>query len=255
MTAFAGRSVVVTGGGRGIGRSIAEAFADAGAKVMIGARTLCHAEAARDAIRARGGQVELHRIDVKTRAACEDLVSATVQAFGTVDVLVHSAADIPIGGVGEVDDEAIEAAFASMPKAAWWLLEAAKPHLSRAPGGGRFIAIGSVNGAATVVPGMTAYGMAKAALDAFVRAAALDVASTNTTVNAILPGVIASDRAKALFGADGLESYSASIPLGRIGAPADIAHACLFLASPQAGYITGASLRVDGGVALPWRAG
>ncbi|MBV9995847.1 MAG: SDR family oxidoreductase [Caulobacteraceae bacterium] len=250
MAEFADRGVIVTGGGRGLGRGIAEAFADAGAKVMIGARTMSYAEEAREAIRKRGGRVELCQIDVKKRADCERLVGATVAAFNRVDVVIHCAADIPHGGVGHVTDAALEDGIASTAKAAWWLLEAARPHLSGAPGGGRFIAIGSINGTTTVVPNMTAYGMAKAALDAFVRGAALDVVAENITVNAILPGLVASDRAKAVLGEEGLKTYGATVPVGRAGTPEDIAFGCFFLASPRAGYITGTSIRMDGGSSL-----
>lgn len=256
MSGFEGRSVIVTGAGRGIGRGIAEAFAARGAQVMIGARTRSFAEEARAAIRAAGGVAEIHQLDVKTRAACEGLVAATVEAFGTVDVIVHCAADIPHGGLGQVSDDDLEAGIASTAKAACWLLEAARPHLARAGGGGRFIAIGSVNGTATVVPNMTAYGMAKAALDAFVRHAAVDVVSEGITVNAVNPGLVGSARALAMLGEDGLEAYGSTVPVGRAGTPADIARACLFLAASDADYITGTSLRIDGGATLsPARGG
>lgn len=247
MSEFAGCRVAVTGAGRGLGRGIAEAFARAGAKVMIGARTMSYAEEALAAIRADGGIAEAFQLDVKQRAGCEGLVAASVAAFGGVDVIVHSAAEIPHGGLGQVSDEAMEAGFASIAKAAWWLLEAGRPYLSQAPGGGRFIAIGSVNGTFSVVPSMTAYGMAKAALDAFIRHAAGDVVAEKITVNAIIPGLIASARAREVLGDEGLAAYGSSVPVGRAGTPADIARACLFLASPAADYITGTSIKLDGG--------
>lgn len=247
MTEFVGRSVIVTGAGRGIGRGIAEAFAQAGAKVMLGARTMSYAEDTLAAIRADGGTAEAFQLDVKQRSGCKGLVAATVAAFGGVDVIVHSAAEIPHGGLGQVSDSAMEAGFASIAKAAWWLLEAGRPHLAQAAGGGRFIAIGSVNGTHTVVPNMTAYGMAKAALDAFIRHAACDVVAENMTVNSIVPGFIASSNARVVLGDDGIEAYGASVPVGRAGTPADLARACLFLASADASYITGTSIKIDGG--------
>jgi 3-oxoacyl-[acyl-carrier protein] reductase len=247
MSEFANRSVIVTGAGRGIGRGVVEAFAAAGASVMLGARTLSYGEEARDAIRAAGGSAEVCALDVKSHQSCSGLVAATLAAFGRLDVIVHCAAEIPHGGVGAVSDEALEAGFASIAKAAWWLLDAARPALATAPGGGRFIAIGSVNGTFTTVPNMTAYGMAKAALDAFVRGAAGDVVREGITVNAINPGLVASDNALRVLGVEGLAAYGASVPVGRAGTPADIAHACFFFASEKAGYCTGATLKLDGG--------
>ena len=94
---------------------------------------------------------------------------------------------------------------------------------------------------------MTAYGMAKAALDAFIRAAAGDVVGEGITVNAINPGLIASDRAKAVLGDDGLAAYGSTVPVGRAGTPEDIAHGCLFLASARSDYITGTTIKMDGG--------
>ena len=244
---LAGKVAAITGGTAGMGRGIAEAFAAQGAKVMIGARTLSYAEEALAAILDAGGIAEVFQLDVKDHAQCDALVAATVAEFGGVDVIVHCAADIPHGGLGHVSDEAMEAGFASIAKAAWWLLQAARPYLAQAPGGGRFIAIGSVNGTFSVVPNMTAYGMAKAALDAFVRGAACDVVGEGITVNAVNPGLVASARAQAVLGDDGLEAYGSTVPVGRAGTPVDIARACLFLASPVADYITGTTIKLDGG--------
>ncbi|MCK9543167.1 MAG: SDR family oxidoreductase [Novosphingobium sp.] len=247
---FTDRVVVITGGGRGLGRWLAEAFAGAGASVMIGARTLSYAEDAKAAIDAAGGTAEIARCDVSSHADCTALIAAAAQRFGGVDIVIHCAADIPHGGLGHVSDEGLESGLASIAKAAWWLLDAARPHLAKSAQGGRFIAIGSINGTATVVPNMTAYGMAKAALLAFVRGAAVDVVAEGITVNAIQPGLIASDRARQVLGDEGLDAYGATVPVGRPGMAEDFAHACMFFASPRAGYITGASLVMDGGSSL-----
>ncbi|WP_260582894.1 SDR family NAD(P)-dependent oxidoreductase [Sphingopyxis sp. PET50] len=247
MESFAGKSVIVTGGGKGVGRGIAEAFAAAGAEVMLGARTISFAEDVKAGIEKADGIAECCAADIAKHADCRALVAAAVEAFGGVDIVVHAAADIPHGGLGQVDDERLEAGFASIAKAAWWLLDAARPYLAQARDGGRFIAIGSVNGTFNVVPNMTAYGMAKAALDAFVRAAAGDVVGDRITVNAINPGLVASDRAKAVLGDEGLAAYGATVPVGRAGTPADIAHAALFLASARSDYITGTTIKMDGG--------
>jgi 3-oxoacyl-[acyl-carrier protein] reductase len=165
-------------------------------------------------------------------------------------VVIHCAADIPHGGLGAVSDERLEAGLATIAKATWWLLDAARPYLAKSAQGGRFIAIGSINGTATVVPNMTAYGMAKAAMLAFVRGAAVDVVSEGITVNCILPGLIVTHRSTTMLGEEGLAAYGASVPVGRAGTPEDFAHACMFFASPKASYITGASLVMDGGSSL-----
>ena len=255
MSEFIGRRIAVTGAGRGLGRGIAQAFTNVGANVMLGVRTLSYGEDALAAIRSGGGTADLFQLDVKSRVGCEGLVSATVAAFGGLDVIIHCAAEIAHGGVGQVSDAAMEAGFASVAKAAWWLLEAGRPWLAAAPGGGRFIAIGSVNGTFSVVPNMTAYGMAKAALDAFVRGAACDVVSEGITVNAINPGLVATDHARAVLGDEGLAAYGATVPVGRAGTPADIARGCLFLASPAAGYITGTTIKMDGGSTIAQASG
>ena len=251
---FAGYSVVVTGAGRGLGRGIAEAFAAEGAQITIGARTLSHALDAQAAIRAAGGAAQVLECDVSRHADCTALIGAAVAAHGRIDVVIHCAADIPHGGLGAVGDDRLEAGFASIAKAAWWLLDAAREHLA-ASGHGRFIAIGSVNGTVSVVPNMTAYGMAKGALLAFVRGAAVDVVREGITVNAIQPGLIATDHARRTLGDEGLAAYGATVPVGRAGTSEDFAHACMFFASPRAGYITGASLVMDGGSSLAPGAG
>ena len=247
MEDFSGKTVVVTGGGRGVGRGVGIAFAAAGANVMLGARTIAYGEEVKAEIVAADGIAACFAADIAQHGDCRALVEAAVSAFGGIDIIVHAAADIPHGGLGHVDDERLEAGFASIAKAAWWLLDAGRRHLAKATDGGRFIAIGSINGTFNVVPNMTAYGMAKAALDAFVRAAAGDVVSERITVNAINPGLIASDRAKDVLGEDGLAAYGATVPVGRAGTPDDIAHACLFLASAKSDYITGTSIKMDGG--------
>jgi 3-oxoacyl-[acyl-carrier protein] reductase len=246
---FSGRSVVITGAGRGLGRGIAEAFAAAGAKVTIGARTLSYAEEAKAAIEAAGGAVAIVECDVSRHEDCAALIDAAVAAFGGVDTVIHCAADIPHGGLGAVSDERLEAGLASIAKAAWWLLDSARPHMAKA-GLGRLIAIGSINGTVTVVPNMTAYGMAKAALLGFVKGAAVDVVGEGITVNAIQPGLIASDHARRTLGDEGLAAYGATVPVGRAGTTEDFVHACMFFASAKASYITGASLVMDGGSSL-----
>ena len=115
---FVGKTVIVTGGGRGVGRGIAMGFAAAGANVMLAARTLSFAEETKADIRAVGGIAHIFQIDVKDHDACTALIEASAKRFGGIDIIIHCAADIPHGGVGDVTDDALEAGFASIAKAA-----------------------------------------------------------------------------------------------------------------------------------------
>lgn len=246
---FEGATMAVSGGGRGIGRAIAEAFAARGARVMIGARTLSYGQDAAMAIREAGGVAEVIENDISTAEGCARLVEAAVSAFGGVDILVHSAADIPNGGV-DAPDEAIRRGLDSIVMAGFWLTRAARPHLAASKRGGRLIFITSIAGTKTVVPGRTAYGVCKSALESFIRGAALELARENITVNGIAPGLIASARPLAAMGQAALDAIGARSPAGRPGSSEEIAHAALFLASPQSAFITGHSLVMDGGSTL-----
>lgn len=247
---FENKVVIVTGAGRGIGRAIAEAFAAEGARVVIAARTLSYAEEAIAAIAEAGGSASLFQIDVNDKARVEELVADTMRRHGRLDVVVHSAADIPHGGLMDVSDEAIELGISSIIKASFWLARAAVPYLKQAPDGGRLIFISSICGPKTVVQGRIAYGVAKAGLDAFIRGAAQDLARDNITVNGIQPGLIASARVQAAMDMDALGRIASGFPVPRAGTSEEIAHAVLFLASARSGYITGESIVIDGGSTL-----
>jgi 3-oxoacyl-[acyl-carrier protein] reductase len=240
---------IVTGGGRGIGKAIAKALAAQGAHVVIATRSAAPGEKAVEEIRAAGQQASLFQVDVTQRAAVIALIEDTAQRFGRIDIIVHAAATIPFGTIGSLTDDDFETCLQSIVHAAFWLTKYALPHLERAQadGGGNIVFISSTCGPQTVIPGLAHYGMAKNGLEAFVRGAAVELGGKGIRVNAINPGLIASDNMKENLTEAQAAALASHFPVARVGQPEDIANAVLFLISPQGSYITGHSLVVDGG--------
>ncbi|WP_137819131.1 SDR family oxidoreductase [Pseudomonas sp. 2FG] len=247
---FTGRVALVTGSGQGIGRAIARLFAQQGAKVLVATRTAASGAETLRLIREAGGTAELIAIDLGSRAAAEQAVAAALEAFGRLDILIHNAALFPLHDLASLPDDMLEATLAVNLKSCFWLTQAALPSL-RATGAGRILITSSVTGPRTAIPGLAHYAASKAGVNGFIRAAALELAQHGITVNGVEPGLIATP-AMANFGdATALTRMAANIPLKRLGSPEDIAQAMRFLASLEAGYITGQTLVVDGGALLP----
>ena len=245
---FHGYRVVVAGGSRGIGRSIALGFAEAGAAVSICARGAAALDEARQALAAHGGVVHAQSCDLADPVAIEGYVASAAEALGGIDVLVSNAS-----GYGFDDsDDGWMAGFNVDLMAAVRASRAALPHLRASPHG----CILHTSSIAAFRPRANgaAYAAVKAALSQYTTSQALALAEHRIRVNAIAPGSIAF--------ADGLwerrrveqpglyRATLAKIPFGRFGKPEEIAHAALFLASPWAGWITGHTLVVDGGQML-----
>lgn len=247
---FDGKVVLVTGGGRGMGRAIADAFADEGASVVISARTQHYGEAAVQAILARGAKASLVGGDVSNRAAVKGMFEAAMQTWGQLDVVVHCAADAGHGLILDMDDEAYDYLVKSNVYSCFWLAKEAVPHLSKSPDKGRLIFISSATANRTYMPGLIPYAATKAYLNAFARGLALEVGHQNVLVNVVEPGMIASDRMKDKVNEEQAEAMSRHFPVPRPGRPDEIAASVLFLASKEASYITGSSLLVDGGVSM-----
>jgi 3-oxoacyl-[acyl-carrier protein] reductase len=240
-----GRLAVVTGATRGIGRAIALALAEAGATVVGTATT---AEGAADitaALHAAGNGGAGIRLDV-TDGAAVDLALADVESrFGAVLILVNNAGITRDNLLLRMKEDEWDAIMATNLKPVFRLAKAVLRGMMKARRG-RIIQIGSVVGASGNA-GQANYAAAKAALVGFTKSLAQEVGSRNITVNCIAPGFIATDMTKGLPEAQ-REKLLERIPLGRLGDPADIAHAVTFLASPHAAYITGATLHVNGGM-------
>lgn len=245
-----GKIAIVTGSGQGIGEGIAKVFAAAGAKIVVATRSAGNGQETVDDIQSAGGDAILVQCDIGQRSEVERVVAETVSRYGGVDIAVHNAAVYPLHTVDELTDEVMEQTLAVNMKAAVWLTQACVPHF-RQRQGGRMIFTSSVTGPRVAMPGTSHYAMSKGGMNGFIRTAALEYARENITVNGVEPGYILTAAMSALGDEGELEAMARCIPKGHLGVPEDIANTMLFLASPEASYITGQTIVVDGGSTLP----
>jgi 3-oxoacyl-[acyl-carrier protein] reductase len=249
LTSIAGRSVIVTGGSRGIGRGIARVFAAKGARVMIAARGEADAAQAVAEIRAAGGAAEAVACDVSDWAQVQAMVAATVSAFGGVDILCANAGIFPQVKLVDMTPEDWDHVMGANLRSAFLCVKACIP-VFEAAGRGRVVLTSSITGPITGFPGWAHYGASKAGQLGFLRTASMELARHGVTINAVLPGNIVTEGLEGL-GEDYLATMAASIPLRRLGRVEDVAHAALFFASDEAGFVTGQTMVVDGGQTLP----
>ncbi len=249
LTSIKGRSVIVTGGSKGIGRGIARVFAAQGAKVMIAARGREAADEVVAELRAAGGTAEAVACDVADWDSVQAMVEATAKAFGGVDILCANAGIFPQAKMVDLDPAEWDRVMATNLKSAFLSVKACIPWFEKA-GKGRVILTSSITGPVTGYPGWAHYGASKAGQLGFLKTASMELARYNTTINAVMPGNIVTEGLEGL-GQAYLDTMAASIPLKRLGAVEDIGNAALFFASDEAGYITGQQIIVDGGQTLP----
>ena len=240
---------LVTGAGRGIGAGIARVFSAAGAATAVATRTAAHGQETVDGIKAAGGSASLIEADLGQRTQAQRAVAATVERHGRLDILIHNAGICPTHPIEELPDAALEETLNVNLKAAFWLVQAALPHLRKAAGA-RILFTSSVTGPRVSAPGLAHYAASKAGLNGFIKTAALEFAKDRITVNGVEPGYIMTP-AMAAYGEDLVKAMAALIPMQAFGQPTDVANAMLFLASDAAAYITGQTIVVDGGSTLP----
>lgn len=243
---FGGRSVIVTGGTRGIGRVIAQTFLAAGADVLV-----CGRNEPERLPAAAGRTAEFTRADVRDPEQARRVVDAAVDAFGRLDVLVNNAGGTPNAEAATVSPRFVERVVALNLLAPFYVAQPANTVMQRQDSGGAIVNIGSVS-AHHPAPLSAAYSAAKAGLVQLTRSLALEWAP-NVRVNHITVGPILTPDAALHYGGDGGAAVAQAIPMGRLAAPADVASACLYLASPLAAYVTGADLAVHGGGEVPAR--
>lgn len=244
---FSGKVAIVTGGGRGLGRAIAEGFAAAGARVVLAGRIQATLDDAVSAIRAGGGLAQAVQADVQSEASIAALCEAVVSEHGGIDVLVNNAGINPWYKAPEDTslDEWRAVIDTNLTGVFLICKHAGKAMIAR--GSGAIVNITSVAGRLGLAR-TTAYCAAKGGVELLTRQLAFDWAKKGVRVNAVAPGYFETDLTEGLRGHDILfERVVGRTPLGRFGVPAEVVGACLFLASPMASYITGQSLAVDGG--------
>ncbi len=249
LTSIKDRSVVVTGGSKGIGKGIAQVFAAQGAKVMIGSRGEKDGNAAVEELRASGGTAEFFQCDVSEWDSVKNLINHTVEAFGGLHVVCANAGAFPLTKMVDMDPSEWDQIMATNLKSAFLCVKASIPEFEKA-GGGRIVLTSSITGPVTGFPGWSHYGASKSGQLGFLKTACMELSKYNVTINAVMPGNIYTEGLQDL-GQEYLDTMAASIPLKRLGGVADIGNAALFFASDEAAYITGQTIIVDGGQIIP----
>jgi 3-oxoacyl-[acyl-carrier protein] reductase len=249
FSSLAGRSVIVTGASKGIGKGIALRFGLAGCKVMVVSREPAGAEAVAAEIAAAGGTAKPFAADVSQETEMAAMAQAAVQAFGGIDILCANAGIYPEARLGAMTGADFDTVIGTNLKGTFLSVSACLPAM-KARRSGRIVLTSSITGPVTGLPGWAHYGASKAGQLGFMRTAAIELAPHGITVNAVLPGNIVTEGLTTL-GEDYMRKMAVSIPMRRLGSVTDIANAALFFASAEAAYITGQSLIVDGGQVLP----
>ncbi|HTY27859.1 MAG TPA: 3-oxoacyl-ACP reductase FabG [Mycobacterium sp.] len=243
-------SIVVTGGSKGIGRGIASVFADAGANVAIAARSAADLDSAVADLDIRGaGKVLGVQTDVCDPISCAKLAARVIETFGGIDVVCANAGIFPDAPLATMTPVQLAEVLDVNVKGNIFTVQACLDGLI-ASGRGRVILTSSITGPITGFPGWSHYGASKAAQLGFMRTAAIELAPHGITVNAVLPGNIFTE-GLAEMGEEYIAGMSRVIPAGTLGTPADIGYLAAFLATREAGYITGQAIAVDGGQVLP----
>ena len=240
---------IVTGAAQGIGRGIASVLAAEGARVVICDLDADNAESTATDLRAQGLDVLAVATDVTERASVDAMAARVVADYGRIDILAANAGIYPTATLAEIDDAMWDRVMDVNVTGAVRVVQACMPTMvSRAYG--RIVLTSSITGPLTGQPGFTHYGASKAAMLGFMRSAAVELATSGVTVNAVLPGNVKTP-GFATMSEEHQRLMLTSIPMRRYADPEEIGWAVRFLASPEAGYITGQTLIVDGGQVLP----
>ncbi|MCC6212352.1 MAG: SDR family oxidoreductase [Burkholderiales bacterium] len=247
---LSGKVALITGSTKGIGKSMAEELARAGCKVAVSSRKADACEAVRAEFEKEGFDVLAMPCNVSRKEDLQTLVDKTVARWGRIDIVVANAAANPYyGPLAQIPEDAFDKVFHNNVKSVLWLASITLPGMAER-GGGSFITVGSIGGlrASTV---LGAYAISKAADHHLVRCLAAEWGTKNVRVNAIAPGLIVTDFAKALWeDAKRRKEREEQTPLRRLGQPRDIGGIAVFLASEAAAFVTGQVIVADGGMTV-----
>jgi 3-oxoacyl-[acyl-carrier protein] reductase len=246
---LSGQTAIVTGGAMGIGRGIADILAAEGATVFIADIDPERGEASASALHDRGLRAEAVAVDVRSMESCSAMAAVAVDRTGRIDILAANAGIFPTVMIDDLDDDVWDKVMDINVKGAVHAIRACLPHMV-ARKYGRIVLSSSITGPITGTPGYGAYGASKAALLGMMRSVALEVVTKGVTINAVMPGNVRTE-GLATTSPEHQRAMLSSIPMRAFAEPADIGWSVRFLASPEARYITGQTLIIDGGQVLP----
>jgi NAD(P)-dependent dehydrogenase (short-subunit alcohol dehydrogenase family) len=251
VTRLSGKVALITGGGTGIGRAIALAFAREGASVTVAGRRLEKLREVIGEVQKQGGAGLAMECDVTRVREVARAVKGTVERFGRLNVLVNNAGTLHVSTVEGISEEEWDRVMTVNVKGPFLMSRAVLPEIRKC-GGGAIVNIGSVLGL-FAVKDRAAYSASKGAVTMLTKSMALDHAHERIRVNCICPSVVETDLVKGVFneterGQEMLKARLATIPLGRLGRPEDVAEMAVFLASEESSWLTGAAIPLDGGV-------
>ncbi len=250
MTRLAGKVVLITGGGTGIGRGIALACAREGAKVAVVGRRLAKLQETASEIKAMGAEAIAIACDVSRFADAQNAIQKTVEAFGKLNVLANNAGVLSVSTIEEIPEDEWDRLINANLKGPFLMCRAALPEF-RKVGGGSIVNVGSVLGLVAMKK-RAAYCASKGGLTLLTKAIAIDHGHENIRANCICPSIVETDLVSELFKTPDGERAKlerlATIPLARFGKPNDIAGLAVFLASDESSWLTGAAIPVDGGL-------
>jgi len=244
-----GKTAVVIGAAQGIGAGIAEVMAEQGARLVIADRNAAVGEETAKRLSDHSPTIFV-QADVSKKADMAAVASTALERFGRIDILCQNAGIFPYHLIDEIDEAEWDRVLAVNLKGAFLAFQACYEPMKRQRYG-RVIFTSSITGPRVSVPGHGHYSASKAGIIGFIRAAAIEAAPFNITVNGVEPGNILTEGMKRDRSQDFIDAMQRSVPLGRLGTPRDVAYACLYLASDEASFVTGTTIVVDGGQILP----